>query len=87
MFYKNTSYSAKTFYGVTFNPGETKEVGGYINNKWMIPADDPATKETKESQKKPSSETAKKEAPKEEKKPQESQPAEEQAPSDKEQKS
>ena len=26
--YKNISYSAKTFYGVKFNPGETKEVPG-----------------------------------------------------------
>lgn len=29
--YKNISYSAKTFYGVKFEPGETKSVPGYIN--------------------------------------------------------
>ena len=34
--YKNISYSAKTFYGVKFNPGETKSVPGYINHKGMV---------------------------------------------------
>lgn len=34
--YKNISYSAKTFYGVTFKPGETKSVPGYINVKGMV---------------------------------------------------
>ena len=34
--YKNISYSAKTFYGVKFNPGETKSVPGYINSPSMI---------------------------------------------------
>ena len=33
MFYKNNSFVTKTFYGVTFQPGEVKEVPGYINNK------------------------------------------------------
>ena len=33
--YKNISYSAKTFYGVKFNPGEIKSVPGYINDQGM----------------------------------------------------
>lgn len=61
MFYKNTSYTAKTFYGVTFKPGEVKEVDGVINNKFMIivdaPQHAPIKKET--TQKEPSSETPK----------------------------
>ena len=36
MFYKNTSIIAKTFYGVTFKPGETKSVSGLINDPKMI---------------------------------------------------
>ena len=63
MFYKNTSYSVKTFYGVTFRPNETKEVPGYINDKYMIVADAPVTISTK-SQQKPSPEKPKKEAEK-----------------------
>ena len=39
MFYKNTSTSAKTFHRVTFKPGETKEVGDYINSSTMILVD------------------------------------------------
>ena len=39
MLYKNISHSVKTFYGVTFQPGETKEVPGYINNNTMIVVD------------------------------------------------
>lgn len=62
MLYKNTSYTEKTFYGVKFKPGETKEVDGIINSKCMILADEPA-KETKVQQK-PSSEKPKKEDPK-----------------------
>lgn len=34
--YKNISFSAKTFYGVKFAPGETKEVPGYINDDGMV---------------------------------------------------
>lgn len=34
--YKNISYSAKTFYGVKFAPGEVKQVSGYINDPNMI---------------------------------------------------
>lgn len=63
MFYKNCSYTAKTFYGVTFEPGETKEVDGIINNRWMVPANDSATKATKSTQQKPSSEPPKDENP------------------------
>lgn len=36
MVYKNISNSKKQFYGVTFKPGETKEVPGYVNDKHMI---------------------------------------------------
>jgi len=34
--YKNISFSAKTFYGVKFEPGEIKEVPGFINCQGMI---------------------------------------------------
>ena len=34
--YKNISVSAKTFYGVKFEPGDVKEVPGYINSPSMI---------------------------------------------------
>ena len=34
--YKNISYSAKTFYGVKFLPGEAKSVPGYINDQGMV---------------------------------------------------
>ena len=57
MLYKNISNSAKTFYGVTFKPGETKEVNGYINHNRMIVVDkieEPA------KQQKPSSDKPKK---------------------------
>ncbi len=36
MTYKNVSYKQKTFYGVTFKPGDTKSVKGYINDPKMI---------------------------------------------------
>ncbi len=39
MLYKNISYSAKTFYGITFKPGEVKEVPGYINDIKMVVVD------------------------------------------------
>lgn len=64
MYYKNVSYTAKTFYGVTFEPGETKKVDGIINNRWMVPTNESATKATSAPQKEPSSEQ-----PKEEPKP------------------
>ena len=41
MFYKNVSASAKTFYGVTFKPGEIKEVPGFINVLYMIRVNGP----------------------------------------------
>lgn len=59
MFYKNYSYTAKTFYGVTFQPGETKKVDGIINDRWVVPVDDSATKATKITQQKPSPEQPK----------------------------
>ena len=34
--YKNNSISVKTFYGVTFRPGDIKEVPGYINSNKFI---------------------------------------------------
>lgn len=36
MIYKNLSHATKTFYGVTFKPGEEKEVEGYINDTKFI---------------------------------------------------
>lgn len=36
MIYKNTSCIKKQFHGVDFNPGEAKEVNGYINDPKMI---------------------------------------------------
>lgn len=30
--YKNVGYTEKTFYGVTFKPGDIKEVPGHINH-------------------------------------------------------
>ena len=36
MVYKNISNSKKVFYGVTFKPGDIKEVPGYVNDKQMI---------------------------------------------------
>ena len=37
--YLNLSVVTKTYYGVTFAPGETKEVPGYINDKAFIRVD------------------------------------------------
>lgn len=89
MFYKNISYSAKTFYGVTFQPGETKKVDGCISSKWMILVDEPATQE--KVQQKPSPEEPKKEAEKSEEPKQNAKQQEakgnEKAPETKEQKS
>lgn len=34
--YRNISFSAKTFYGVRFEPGEVKSVPGYINSASML---------------------------------------------------
>lgn len=69
MFYKNVSYSDKTFYGITFKPGETKEVGNYINDRFMILADAPVKKDKglpqdNQEQQKPSSEKSKKDTEK-----------------------
>ena len=67
MFYKNVSYTEKTFYGVTFKPGEIKNVPKYINNKWLIRLDDYAASKDSLSQQKPSSDKNKKESIKSEK--------------------
>ena len=64
MFYKNISYSEKTYYGVTFKPGETKEVKDFINHKLMIRVDDPVINSS-DKQQKPSPEQPKKETQKE----------------------
>lgn len=57
MFYKNISTSVKTFHGVTFKPGEIKEVSDYINHRFMILSDEPTSSNM---QQKPSSEKPKK---------------------------
>ena len=65
MLYKNISYSVKTFYGVEFKPGETKEVPGYINHPKMLVVDslpevadvkqpEPSPEKQKKSSEKPS---------------------------------
>lgn len=36
MVYKNISSSTKIFYGVTFKPGDIREVPGYVNDRHMI---------------------------------------------------
>lgn len=38
MTYKNIGLSTKTFYGVSFAPGDIKDVPGYINAPGMIRA-------------------------------------------------
>lgn len=57
MFYKNTSSFSKTFWGVTFKPGEIKEVPGYINHEKFtlvksIPQEPPKDVECKDKPKK-----------------------------------
>lgn len=42
MRYKNTSLAKKTFWGVTFKAGETKEVSGFINDPAFIRMPDTA---------------------------------------------
>ena len=39
MIYKNLGHTTRTFHGVTFNPGDTKEVNGYINAKEFVAVD------------------------------------------------
>lgn len=49
MIYKNISACKKTFYGVVFNPGDIKEVPGYVNDRQMIVESSlPNKKEAKE---------------------------------------
>lgn len=45
MYYKNLSNTVKTFYGVTFEPNEIKEVPGYINHPKFLITDKPIHKE------------------------------------------
>lgn len=45
MFYKNNSYVTKTFYGVTFKPGDIKFVPGYIRASSFDLVDKPKPKE------------------------------------------
>lgn len=61
MFYLNTSRFAKTFYGVTFLPGQVKEVPGYINHSKFVlvasmPKEPPASIEKKKKQGRPKKE-------------------------------
>lgn len=49
IYYKNISFSTKTFYGVKFNPGETKGVPGYINNAGMFRVKDATVISTQSS--------------------------------------
>ena len=41
--YKNISLSVKTFYGISFAPGDIKEVPGPINSKHFVRAKLPKT--------------------------------------------
>lgn len=43
--YKNLSKAVKTFYGVTFLPGEVKSVSGYINDRHFVKVAEPKKKE------------------------------------------
>lgn len=56
MKYCNRSYTAKTFYGVTFKPGEVHSVPGYIDNPKFIRVPD-STPETSDKLVKPISKT------------------------------
>lgn len=47
MKYKNISYTEATYYGVTFNPGEIKDVPGYINNPHFIRVENASTIDTR----------------------------------------
>ena len=67
MFYKNISYSEKTFYGVTFQPGEVAEVPGYVNDLQMIVVPKPSKKQTTASDNAPAV-TSKKDDKKDDKK-------------------
>lgn len=56
MIYRNTSTSVKTFYGVTFQPGDVHEVAGYINDPAMMklnemPKEHPKTSRKQSKQK------------------------------------
>ena len=42
--YKNASCGTKKFRGVTFKPGETKTIKGYINDPKMLRVDEPEPK-------------------------------------------
>lgn len=54
MKYLNNSYAVKTFYGVTFNPGEVHSVPGVIHDPKFFRMDDstPETRSTSKSSKK-----------------------------------
>lgn len=44
LWYKNISTREKTFYNVTFKPGEVKSVPGHINSLYMIRCVEPEDK-------------------------------------------
>lgn len=48
MYYKNVSCYPKTFHGVDFGPGETKEVKKFINDRSMILINSPKVEEKKQ---------------------------------------
>ena len=52
MYYTNGSSITKTFHGVTFGPGETKEVSGIINDPKFVlshPRQEPPKREEEDS--------------------------------------
>lgn len=53
MFYRNNSFVTKTFYGITFRPGDVKEVPGYINDKRFDVVAAPKQKEPPKSVEQP----------------------------------
>lgn len=50
--YKNLSLATKTFYGVTFKPGDEKDVPGYINDLKFVRVPNLSKKSTVDSNKK-----------------------------------
>jgi len=60
--YKNISKYERTIRGITFKPGEIKEVPGYLNDPWFVrlssmPVEPPKAVETIKKSKKKDEET------------------------------
>lgn len=51
MYYKNCTSTVKTFYGVTFKPGEIKDVIGYINSPGFVRTSKPKEPPTEKVEK------------------------------------